>query len=274
MTTSSMQPASIHLGDGTRIALDIHDMQPPWRNALPVVLVHGFSKHRRFWYDWLQPLARHRKLINLDQRGHGASSPVKADFRMQLDVFADDLAGVLDALELPRAHFVMAEFSSSVALVLARRHPERIASLVLPGFGYNWRAGAVSPTAWAELIEREGTAAWARSTVSARLPADADPRLRDWYVQEQSRMPASFMSGLFRFSANLDLTDHLDAVTMPTLLMGGTLALQDTADSLRRAHQRMPSSELVLIEGMPFNVMSACPERCVAATCDFLERQP
>lgn len=237
-----------------------------------MVLVHGFSKNRRFWHEWLSPLSQFYRLVCVDQRGHGESSPVAAGLRMDLEIFARDMVDLLDALQLDRAHFVMAEFSSSVALVLAALFPQRVASLVLPGFGYNWRAGAVKPAEWAELIEREGTAAWARQTVAARLPPDASEELRAWYVGEQSRMDPQFMVSLFRYAADLDLSDWLPRVQAPALLLGGTLAKQDTADSLRIAHQRMPHSELVLFEGMPFNVMSACPQLCVQATLSFLSR--
>jgi pimeloyl-ACP methyl ester carboxylesterase len=156
--------------------------------------------------------------------------------------------------------------------MLAGRFAPRVASLVLPGFGYNWRAGAVKPAEWADLIEQQGVQAWARQTVTARLPADAPETLREWYVREQSRMDPQFMVSLFRYAADLDLSDWLTRVQAPALIMGGTLARQDTAQSLRLAHERMAGSELVMFEGMPFNVMSACPQLCVQATLSFLSR--
>lgn len=272
MTAPSYRPATVTLRDGGQLALDIHDFSAPWQGEPTLVLVHGFSKNRRFWHEWLAPLAQRYRVVCVDQRGHGESSGVPADFRMDLAPFADDMIDLLDALRIERAHFVMAEFTSSVALLLAGRHPERVASLVLPGFGYNWRAGVAKPAEWADLIEREGTAAWARGSVGMRLPADAPAALREWYVNEQSRMPPHFMVALFRYAATLDLSEWLPRVQAPTLLLGGTLAKQDTADSLRIAQQRMPNAELVLFEGMPFNVMTACPALCVRATLAFLER--
>lgn len=265
--------ATIALRDGGHLALDIHDFGPPWEtDAIPVILVHGFSKNRRFWHEWLSPLTQSYKVVCVDLRGHGDSSPAPEGFRMDLEVFARDMVDLLDGLGIARAHFVMAEFASSAAIMLAALFPQRVASLVLPGFGYNWRAGAVKPSEWAELIEREGVPAWARQTVNDRLPAHAPTPLRDWYVREQSRMDPGFMAALFRYAAELDLSDWLVRVEAPTLILGGTLAKQDTADSLRLAHQRMPKSELVLFDGMPFNVMTACPQLCVQATLSFLLR--
>jgi len=258
------------LPDGATLAYDEFDFTDPWTTPETLVLVHGFSKHRRFWYAWLPQLARHYRVICVDQRGHGASSPVADDFVMGLQPFADDLVGLLDALHIDAAHFVMAEFTTSVALVLATTHPQRVRSLVLPGFGYNWAGAPVKPRVWAEQIAREGSAAWARSTNRFRLPAGADPALGAWYIAQQSRMPAAFLVKLFEFAADLDLTKLLPGIKVPVLLLGGTLAQQDTAASLRHAAQVMPRCKLVLFEGMPFNVMTACPEACVAATLEFL----
>ena len=274
MHTHHFKPATVPLRDGGHLALDIHDFRAPWEASVPLVLVHGFSKNRKFWHEWLSPLTQAYKVINVDQRGHGDSSPAPAGFKMDLDVFVRDLVDLLDGLGIARAHVVTAEFTSSVGLLLAAQFPQRVASLVLPGFGYNWRAGAVKPTEWADLIDRLGVEAWARQTVSARLPDDAPKALREWYVGQQSRMDPRVMASLFRYAADLDLSDWLARVEAPSLILGGTLAKQDTAQSLRIAHERMPRSELVMVKDMPFNVMNACPQLCVEATLSFLSRVP
>jgi pimeloyl-ACP methyl ester carboxylesterase len=166
----------------------------------------------------------------------------------------------------------MAEFSSAVAIELAAEFPDRVISLTCPGFGYNWRAAPAGPRAWAELLRREGSAAWARETNVYRLPADVDPALRAWYIGQQARMPAALLIKLFDFAAELDQTDRLAKMRPPTLILGGTLAKQDTADSLRRGVALMPRAELVLFDNMPFNVMTACPDACIDATLKFLAR--
>ncbi len=262
----------MRLPDGGALAYDEYNFTDPWTEPETLVLVHGFSKNRRFWYAWIGQLARHYRVICVDQRGHGDSSAVADDFSMALRPFAQDLVGLLDGLSCRAAHFVMAEFTTSVALDLATAFPQRVRSLVLPGFGYNWRGAPVKPRDWVAMIARDGTAVWARDTNRFRLPAGADPALGEWYIAQQSRMPAGFLMKLFEFAADLDLTSLLPGITQPVLLLGGTLAQQDTADSLRQAERIMPDCRLVLFEGMPFNVMTACPEACVAATLEFLEQ--
>jgi 3-oxoadipate enol-lactonase len=261
---------SVKLRDGATLAYDVYDFTDPWTTPDPVVLVHGFSKNRKFYYEWIPALARHYRVYNVDLRGHGESSPVADDFKFTLRPFAVDLVNFLDAMGLAKAHFVMAEFASAVAIELAADFPERVKSLTCPGFGYNWRAAPAGPRAWVDILRKDGSAVWARETNKFRLPADADPALRTWYVGEQAKMPASLLIKLFEYAAELDQTDRLPRITVPTLVLTGSLAQQDTADSVRRGVAMMPHGRLVVFDGMPFNVMTACPDASIKATLNFL----
>jgi pimeloyl-ACP methyl ester carboxylesterase len=260
----------VTLRDGAALAYDVFDFTDPWTTPEPVVLVHGFSKNRKFYYEWIPALARHYRVYNVDLRGHGESTPVPAGFKFDLKVFARDLVDMLDALKIERAHFVMAEFASAVAIELATDFPERVKSMTCPGFGYNWRAAPAGPRAWVEMLKKDGSAVWAKETNKYRLPADADPALRAWYLAEQAKMPASFLISLFEHSAELDQTERLPKITAPTLVMTGSLAQQDTADSVRRGVAMMPRGKLIIFENMPFNVMTAAPAQSIKATLEFL----
>lgn len=80
------------LPDGARIAYDEYDFTPHRETAEAVALVHGFSKNRHFGYCWIPGLASHYRVIRLDQRGQGDSSPVAPIFRMERRPVSQDLA--------------------------------------------------------------------------------------------------------------------------------------------------------------------------------------
>lgn len=262
--------AHVTLPDGASLAYDVHDFTPPWGQAEPLIFVHGFSKNRKFWYEWLPEFARDYRVYNIDLRGHGESSPVAPDFQMSLAPFARDIVDFMDVVGIDSAHVIMAEFASAVAIELAADYPDRVRSAIMPGFGYNWRAGAVSPKAWADLLREKGTAAWAQETNKHRLPTDADPALREWYIAQQSRMSVDLLIKLFEYSTTLDQTERLPHFKAPALIISGTNAKQATAESTKRAAELMPNCKAVFLEGMPFNVMTACPQACIAAAKDFL----
>jgi len=94
--------------------------------------------------------------------------------------------------------------------------------------------------------------------------------LREWYVTQQARMPGWFLAA-FPFNADLDLTAQLPLIEPPTLLIAGSDARQGT---IKERPARRPADPPVPAGGagrMPFNVMSASPERCVVETLHFLD---
>ena len=259
------------LPSGVELAYDDFDFGPPWLTKEAVVLVHGFTKNRKFWYPWIPELAKHYRVINVDVRGHNESSPLAADMQMALTPFSDDLAQLLDAVEIDGAHFVMAEFSSAVAIDFAARYANRIKGLVLAGFTYNLKAAKVPWDAWIELVETRGSGEWARQTNHTRLPADTDPAMRAWYTAQQGRIPNAVLAGIFRYIKGVDLTDRLAEVKVPTLILAGEQAVQAPIADVKAAAAQMPNSRLEIIAGVPFNVMNAAPAQCVQKTLAFLD---
>jgi pyruvate dehydrogenase E2 component (dihydrolipoamide acetyltransferase) len=101
-----------------------------------VLFVHGFGGDRNSWLFLQEPLAARFRAYALDLPGHGASA--KDVGEGTLDVLADAVTGVLDALGAARAHLVGHSLGGAVALAAAARDPARIASLTLiapAGFG-------------------------------------------------------------------------------------------------------------------------------------------
>jgi pimeloyl-ACP methyl ester carboxylesterase len=260
------------LPGGVELAYDEFDFGPPWTSREPIVLVHGFTKSRKFWYSWIAGLAERYRVLSVDVRGHNESSPLPADFEMALTPFSDDLAAFLDALGIESAHFVTAEFSSAVAIDFSIRYKRRIKSLILAGFTYNLKAAAVPWLDWIRLVETKGSGEWARTTNHTRLPEDADPAMRAWYIAQQARIPSGVLANIFRYIKDLDLSDRLPEVDVPTLILAGEQAVQAPIADVRKAASLMRDCRLEILPGVPFNVMNGAPQQCVEKSLQFLER--
>ncbi|MBM3470764.1 MAG: alpha/beta fold hydrolase [Armatimonadetes bacterium] len=94
-----------------------------------VVLVPGLGGDHRLWHHQMLALAGRFDVIAVDNRGAGQSA--KPDEPYSTAMFADDLAGLLDALEIASAHVVGASMGGFVAQEFALRHPDRLDRLVL-----------------------------------------------------------------------------------------------------------------------------------------------
>ena len=109
-----------------------------------VLLVHGYGGDRNSWLFLQEPLATRYRVYALDLPGHGTSSKDVGDGCV--DLLADAVLGVLDAVGSDRAHLVGHSLGGAVVLAAAARSPGRIASLTLfapAGFGPSINAGYV-----------------------------------------------------------------------------------------------------------------------------------
>jgi len=104
----------------------------------PVLLVHGWMFPSDLnWLHCYRPLREAGyRVLAMDLRGHGRGLRSGAPFR--LADCADGAAGVLAALGLPRAVVVGYSMGGPVAQLLARRHPDRVAGLVLCATALDW----------------------------------------------------------------------------------------------------------------------------------------
>ena len=74
-------------------------------------------------------LAKHFQVVDFDLRGYGKSERPVQDYDME--VWADDVAGLLDALGLAQAHVHGTSMGGMIAIVFAGKYPERTASVVI-----------------------------------------------------------------------------------------------------------------------------------------------
>lgn len=105
----------------------------------PVLLIHGFASSALVnWVHpgWLQTLAdAGRRVIALDNRGHGASAKPHDPAAYHPSLMAGDAAALLDHLGLARADVMGYSMGARVSAFLALEHGERVRSLVWGGLG-------------------------------------------------------------------------------------------------------------------------------------------
>ena len=101
-------------------------------NGPPLVLIHGWIYESVLtWHRLVPYLADRYRLIMIDQRNYGGSTPVHEDYEVE-DV-ADEIADVMEVLGLEKAAVFGYSMGGMVALALARRHPGHVERLILGG---------------------------------------------------------------------------------------------------------------------------------------------
>src|SRR5690606_20582878 len=94
----------------------------------PILLLHSLGTDHRLWTPQLTPLADDFRVVAPDSRGHGGSGWTG---ELDLDDWTDDLARVLDHLDLAQVALVGVSMGGVQALAFALRHPRRVRALVL-----------------------------------------------------------------------------------------------------------------------------------------------
>jgi pimeloyl-ACP methyl ester carboxylesterase len=109
----------------------------------PLLLIHGFGASTFDFEEFvLEPLARSHRAIAVDLFGFGWSERSE-DFRYGWELWADQLAGTLDALGIDRASIAGHSMGGAVAAVFAARHPDRVDRLILADALYPSKPGEI-----------------------------------------------------------------------------------------------------------------------------------
>ncbi len=115
--------------------------------GFPTLLIHGFgSNHRVNWVStsWMRDLlAAGRRVIALDNRGHGESGKPHDPAAYRLATMAEDSVRLLDHLDVRQADVIGYSMGARIALSLAVAHPDRVRSVALGGLGEAMMKGEV-----------------------------------------------------------------------------------------------------------------------------------
>jgi pimeloyl-ACP methyl ester carboxylesterase len=272
--------------DGLRVRL----LAAGTRTAPPLLLLHGGGFDAAdFSYRYaIEALARRRRVLAFDWPGYGGSD--KPNHRYDLAYYERFLRHLMDSLGIRRAALVGTSMGGAAALSFALRSPERVEKLVLVacyGLGKDIPHGRLgyflvhAPLA-ADLVytllgrSRRALRAGLRRMVG-------DPRVvSDELVDEARRLLDQPASGrAFRsFRKNevgwsglkTDLSQRLGEVVVPTLLVHGDRDRVVPVEWARRAHERLPDSELRVLRGCGHWPPRERPEEFNRVVTDFLAR--
>lgn len=125
--------------DGIRIAyLDEGEGEP-------ILLIHGFASNITInWVDtgWVRTLTRAgRRVVAIDNRGHGASEKLYDPEKYPSPVMAEDARRLLEHLEIERADVMGYSMGARITAFLTMNHPERVRCTILAGLGMNMVRG-------------------------------------------------------------------------------------------------------------------------------------
>jgi len=181
----------------------------------PIVLVHGFASNKDVnWVfpNWVATLTRAgRRVIALDNRGHGKSSKLYDPAAYAVGTMAEDVRALLDHLEIARADVMGYSMGGRITAFLALSHPKRVRCAILGGIGIRLVDGAGLPANIADALE------------APSLDDVADPTghlFRSFAQQTKSDLKA--LAACIRGSRQILTREQAASIAVPVLVAVGT----------------------------------------------------
>ncbi len=276
--TISYESNTVTTHDGTR--LHVTD----WGHGIPVVFSHGWPLSGDAWEDQMMFLADHGyRVIAHDRRGHGRSG--KAWHGNDMNTYADDLAAVLEALDITGATLVgHSTGGGEVARYIGRHGTGRVAKAVL--------VGAVTPQMVVSPANPGGVPLSVFDGIREGVRLDRAQYFLDLAVPFYgfNREGAKASQGLVQNFMNLgmqcslksayacvkqfsetDFTEDLKKMTVPTLVIhGDDDQIVPIASTGRRAVELLPQGRLSVFEGAPHGLPSTHKDKLNAELLAFL----
>jgi pimeloyl-ACP methyl ester carboxylesterase len=244
----------------------------------PLVLIMGLGASTLGWDMQVPALSREFQVIAFDNRGSGRSDKPATPYSIRL--FADDTAGLMDALGIASAHVYGQSMGGLIAQELALSYPERVRTLVLgstscggqqaiPALPEHVTLMAFLNTLSVEEAAEKGLPLMYSEEFIARKRQELIARA---LAEAELRPPLDAFARQVQAAVRHEAYDRLPEIRCPTLIISGSDDKIVPAENSRILAERIPNAELVVLPKAGHGYLVECAEESNAIVLDFLRR--
>jgi len=273
--------------------ISLHVVQAGPVEGQPLLFLHGFPE---FWYGWRKQIdfftQSGYRVIFPDQRGYNLSEKPKPVTAYHIDVLAEDIIGLMDALELKKVVLIGHDWGGAVAWRIAAKYPDRLEKLIILNVPH--------PGVLLRTLKRS----WKQRRKSWYMLFFQIPRLPEWIFRQQNwrtgikALQGSSRPGTF---SETDLQKYCEAwaqpgaframinwyraalrhkakssgntrITVPTLLIWGTEDKFLGREMAEPSINKCDNGQLIFIEGATHWVQHEEPEQVNLLIRQFIEK--
>jgi pimeloyl-ACP methyl ester carboxylesterase len=230
----------------------------------PIVLVHGFASNKEVnWVapGWVSTLTRAgRRVIALDNRGHGQSAKLYDPAAYHSSIMAEDIRGLIEHLGFERADVMGYSMGARNTAFLALAHPDRTRSAVLGGLGMRLVEGVGLPDTIADALE-----------APAGTPITDPTAYLFRAFAEQTKSDLRALAACLRGSRQMLGRDEVGRIAVPLMVaVGSTDPIAGSAEGLAAL---IPGAQALIIPGRDH--MLAVGDRVYKnGVVEFLAKRP
>ncbi|MEY2620225.1 MAG: hypothetical protein RIT26_45 [Pseudomonadota bacterium] len=271
---------------GVRIHYRVWGHKGPW-----VALVTGGRRGFQEFMAFAEKMAAQGFQVLLhDRRNTGASDVLIAGDDGEEEIWADDLALLLDHLGAQQAYIGGTSSGARLSMLFYLRHPERVKALLLMRItGGDFAAGRLPQNYYGQFIDAAKAggmkAVCATEQYQERIAANPanEARLMAMDPAEYIRVMSHWLDIFLRGPRKpvLGMSDEaMASIKVPTIVVPGNDNTHASVNGIA-AHQRIPGSELYQlpisdedVPLLPFSAWAHVEDELTRALCDFMRRHP
>jgi len=247
----------------------------------PLIMIMGWGRSSESWGSYLiGELSKFHRVIIFDNRGTGRSD--KPDIEYSMGMMADDVPGLMDAINVPKANVLGISMGGFIAQEFALNRPEKVLSLILCSTSCG---GPDRAQKRAELSAQNRTLMNPPPGLSREevLKQQWGMIYSQRYVQENmeeltkaAAKPSEHPTPPFiwrrqaQACLNFYAYDRLHNIRVPTLVLGGEEDIMTPPENSRILADNIPGAQLRLFEDAAHGFLWEVMDQAVRVILDFL----
>ena len=230
----------------------------------PIVLIHGFASNKNVnwaYPTWVSELRKNgRRVIALDNRGHGESAKLYDPAQYSIPIMAGDVLALMDHLGIPQADIMGYSMGGRMTAWLALNEPQRLRSAILAGIGIGG------------LIEGTGPGESVAEALEKPSLNDVTDRVGRTFraFADHTRSDRKALAACLRGTRVLMRREEAARIDVPVLIAVGTL--DEVAGSAAALAAIIPGSEVLDIPNRD-HMRSVGDKVYKEGVIDFLSRR-
>jgi 3-oxoadipate enol-lactonase len=243
-------------------------------SAPVATLSHSLATDLSMWDPQMKALTARYRVLRYDTRGHGGTEAPAAAYT--LDQLADDARALLQALGIPKTHWIGLSMGGMIGQTLVLKSPELFLSLSL--CDTSSRIPAEAKPLWQDRIktaQTQGMEPLVEGTIARWFTAPFREQHKDVVDPVRAmirRTPPQGYAGCCHAISALDLTDRLPAIKLPTLIVVGEEDQGTPVAASQAIQAKIAGSQLEILKSAAHLANMEQPEAFTNAVTSFLAR--
>ena len=237
------------LVNGVKLHYEIHG------TGEPLLLIEGLGYASWSWFRQIEVLSDSYSVVSFDNRGVGKSD--KPDIPYSIELMADDVARLLESLNIEKAHILGVSMGGYIAQTLAINYPHKVKSLVLGCTSFGGpQSIPLTEEALQSMLKVEGLNAEEviRQGFKVAISPEfvrAYPDVVDQLVAWRSVNPTPRYAWERQFAAAraFNVESQLNKINVPTLVITGSEDIVVPPQNSIMLAERISGAQLVIIPG-------------------------